>query len=410
MVVSPDPSVLVRYRESSAPLDGRLSSLETALEDQPTDRLPVESAGSEMLYSSGTTGRPKGVRLPMQGGPIEQPTALENLVKAAFGLGADSVYLTPAPMYHAAPLRWAMAIQALGGTVIMSGKFDPEGALAAIERYGVNASQWVPTHFVRLLKLPSEVKERYNVSSMKVALHAGAPCSIDVKRAMLDWWGPVLYEYYGGTEGFGGTAIGPEEWLARPGSVGRAVLGKLHICDDDGEEVEAGISGGVYFEADNLSEYFGDPQKTAESRNKHGWATYGDIGHVDKDGYLFLTDRKAFTIISGGVNIYPAEIENVLITHPKVQDVAVIGAPDGEMGERVVAVVQPVDPAHVSPTLAQELEAYARERLSGVKVPRQYDFVDTLPRQPTGKLFKRIIRERYWDQASIVSSAPKVEA
>jgi fatty-acyl-CoA synthase len=314
------------------------------------------------------------------------------------GLGADTVFLSPAPLYHAAPLRLCATVQALGGTVVIMEKFDAEAALAAIEQYGVTHSQWVPTMFVRMLKLPPEVRGRYDVSSLRVAVHAAAPCPADVKQQMLDWWGPILQEYYSSTEVAGMTWVDPQEWLSHPGTVGRSILGVIHVCDDDGRELPAGGVGTVYFERDARPfEYHNDPEKTraAEHPDHPTWTTVGDIGYVDEDGYLYLTDRAAFMIISGGVNIYPQEIEDALTLHPAVADVAVIGIPDPEMGEQVKAVVE-VAPGHEpGEELAATLIAYARTRLAGYKVPRSLDFVDQLPRTPTGKLVKGPLRDRY---------------
>jgi len=365
-----------------------------ALPDTP---IADERAGIDMLYSSGTTGRPKGVRVALPPEPaIAAPTVLTMLAQGLYRLGPASIYLSPAPLYHAAPLRWSMTVMRLGGTVVMMQHFDPEAALAAIERYQVNASQWVPTHFVRLLKLDEATRARYDLSSLKVAIHAAAPCPIPVKEAMIAWWGPVLYEYYAGSEGNGLTTIDSTQWLTHKGSVGKAAYGALHICDEGGNEVPPGTEGLVYFEGGGVFEYHNDPAKTAEARNAQGWTTLGDIGRVDEEGYLYLTDRKSFMIISGGVNIYPQEIENRLITHPRVADVAVIGGPCPDMGERVIAVVQPVDMAEAGEGLAAELTAWCRAELSGVKTPRQIDFAAELPRAPTGKLYKRLLRDRYW--------------
>ena len=369
-----------------------------ALPDTP---IADERAGIDMLYSSGTTGRPKGVRVALPPEPaIAAPTVLTMLAQGLYRLGPDSIYLSPAPLYHAAPLRWSMTVMRLGGTVVMMQHFDPEAALAAIERYQVNASQWVPTHFVRLLKLDEATRARYDLSSLKVAIHAAAPCPIPVKEAMIAWWGPVLYEYYAGSEGNGLTTIDSTQWLSHKGSVGKAAYGALHICDEGGNEVPPGTEGLVYFEGGGVFEYHNDPAKTAEARNAQGWTTLGDIGRVDEEGYLYLTDRKSFMIISGGVNIYPQEIENRLITHPRVADVAVIGGPCPDMGERVIAVVQPVDMAEAGEGLAAELTAWCRAELSGVKTPGQIDFAAELPRAPTGKLYKRLLRDRYWGEMS----------
>ncbi|PWR22022.1 acyl-CoA synthetase [Zavarzinia compransoris] len=369
---------------------------DAAVQAFPATPIADETAGSDMLYSSGTTGRPKGIKVPLSGQPIDAETPISLLVSRVFGLGAETVYLSPAPLYHAAPLRWCMTIQKLGGTVVVMEKFDAETCLALIEKYRVNAAQFVPTHFVRMLKLPQAARQAHDLSSLKFAVHAAAPCPVPVKRQMLDWWGPIVFEYYAGTEGNGMCMISPGDWLAHQGSVGRAVLGALRICDEAGEPLPLGQEGLVYFEGGPGFVYHNDPEKTAESRNARGWTAIGDVGRMDEDGYLYLTDRKSFMIISGGVNIYPQEIENLLITHPRVADVAVVGAPDEEMGERVVAVVQTADPAEAGPALAAELIAFARANLSHVKAPRQVDFMAELPRHPTGKLYKRLIRDAYW--------------
>ena len=372
---------------------------EEAVAALPDTPIADERAGVDMLYSSGTTGRPKGVRVALpEVAELAAPNVLSMLAQHLYGIGPDTIYLSPAPLYHAAPLRWSMTVQRLGGTVVMMKAFDPLAALAAIEAYRVTASQWVPTHFVRLLKLDESVRQRHDLSSLTVAIHAAAPCPIPIKRAMIDWWGPVLYEYYAGSEGNGLTTINSAEWLAHPGSVGKAAYGTLHICDERGEDVAPSEEGLVYFEGGGQFEYHNDPEMTAEGRNARGWTTLGDIGRIDDEGYLYLTDRKSFMIISGGVNIYPQEIENRLVTHPRVADVAVIGAPDPDMGERVVAVVQPLDMADATPAFAEELTRWCREELSGVKTPRQIDFAAELPRHATGKLYKRLLRDRYWGE------------
>ena len=373
-----------------------------AVAAMPATPIADETAGTAMLYSSGTTGRPKGILPAAPVDPaIDHVTPLTMLAAGFFGLNADTVYLSTAPLYHAAPLGWTMTVHKLGGTVVLMEKFDPEATLANIERYRCNAGQFVPTHFVRMLKLPDAVRAKYDVSSMKVAIHAAAPCPIPVKRAMIDWWGPVIDEYYAGTEANGFTAIKAAQWLDRPGSVGVNMgEAKLHICDEDDNEVPPRTEGTVYFEGPRPFEYHNDTERTAQSRNKHGWTTLGDVGWVDEQGFLFLTDRKSFMIISGGVNIYPQEIENHLVTHPKVADVAVVGAPHEEMGEEVVAVIQPVDMADANDALRAELSDYARTALSGVKVPRRIDFMEQLPRHDTGKLYKRLIRDAYWGKDS----------
>jgi len=381
---------------------GPFESLEDARAAMPTTPIADESAGRPMLYSSGTTGRPKGVKRiapDAVDNAIDQPNPLANLGMALYGWTPDTVYLSPAPLYHAAPLGWSTAVQAMGGTVVMMERFDAEDALRFIEQYRVTSAQWVPTHFVRMLKLPDGVRERYDMSSLKSVFHAAAPCPVPVKEQMIAWWGPIVHEYYAGTEGNGFCIINSQEWLAHKGSVGRGLMAQVRICDEDGEPLPPRTEGLVFFEGGGQFEYHGDPAKTAESRNKHGWTTLGDVGWLDEEGYLYLTDRKSFMIISGGVNIYPQELENVLIGHPKVADAAVVGAPDEEMGEKVVAVIQPMDWADAGDELRAELMAYARQHLSHVKSPRVIDFMAELPRHATGKLYKRLIRDAYWGKA-----------
>ena len=374
--------------------------------DWPADtgRLPAtpiadEAPGSALLYSSGTTGRPKGVRRPMPDGDIMVMPFVAPLFIDVYGAERNGVYLCPAPLYHAAPLAWSMMAHRLGMTVVVMEKFDAEEALQAIERHGVTTGQFVPTHFSRMLKLPEEVRRQYDMSSLKSVFHAAAPCPVPVKRAMLDWLGPIVHEYYSGTEGMGITTIDPHEWLRKPGSVGRAKGCEVLACDEAGEPLPQGETGQIFFKGGSSFEYHNDAEKTADSRNHHGWTTLGDVGRVDEDGYLFLTDRKSFMIISGGVNIYPQEIENLLITHPKVFDAAVIGAPDPDMGEQVVAIVQPLDPATAGAALAEELSTYCRNHLSGVKRPRRIDFINDMPRSSAGKLMKRELQARYRDTA-----------
>jgi len=376
-------------------LDGYLS-LENEIAGLPATMIENPSAGADMLYSSGTTGRPKGVRTAL---PEEDygymPEGMDLFTKL-YGAGEDTVYLSPAPLYHAAPLRFNMAMQRLGATCVVMEKFDPELAIEYIGRYQCTHSQWVPTMFVRMLKLPIEVRQKYDVSSMKVAIHAAAPCPTQVKYQMIDWWGPVINEYYAGTEGNGFVAINSEQWLAKPGSVGVCLNAVLHIVDDEGNEVPAGQEGTIYFSDGGDFEYYNDPEKTAESKNDRGWTTLGDVGYVDEDGFLFLTDRKAYMIISGGVNIYPQEIENLMVTHPEVMDVAVIGAPNEEFGEEVTAIVQPVNFAAADSELRHRLLDFCREHLSHIKCPRVIDFERELPRHENGKLYKRLLRDRYW--------------
>jgi acyl-CoA synthetase (AMP-forming)/AMP-acid ligase II len=375
--------------------------LDEAVAGEAPGPLADEREGREMLYSSGTTGRPKGVRKELPGRPFGDPSSTPVQLARALavqgsGVGAGSVYLCPAPLYHSAPLVYSMSMQRLGATVVVMERFDPRRCLELVERHRVTHAQFVPTMFVRMLRLPRAERERYDVSSLQFVVHAAAPCPIAVKRQMLDWWGPIIHEYYAGTEDIGSTYITPEEWLARPGSVGRP-LGECHIVGEDGAEVPPGETGVVYFAGGRPFEYHNDPGKTASVTNDRGWRTLGDIGHLDEDGYLYLTDRQAHMIISGGVNIYPQEAENVLAGHPAVADVAVIGVPDAEMGEAVKAVVQPSDPAAAGPGLAAELLALCGSELATYKCPRTVDFVDELPRDPNGKLYKRLLRERYWE-------------
>lgn len=380
-------------------VDGAIAgyeSYETAREGLPVTPISDQTAGTDMLYSSGTTGRPKGIKHPLTGGAIDEGNPLVMLGQLLYGMDENSIYLSPAPLYHAAPLRWCMTVQRIGGTVIVMDHFDAEESLKLIEKYKVTHSQWVPTMFVRMLKMPEDVRRKYDVSSLKVAIHAAAPCPIPVKEQMIEWWGPVLYEYYAGSEGNGFCALNSQEWLAHKGSVGKSLTAIIHICDENGEELPIGEAGVIYFESEAKFEYHNDPQKTAESRHPKGWTTLGDIGRLDEEGYLYLTDRKAFMIISGGVNIYPQEAENILITHPKVADVAVIGVPNEDFGEEVKAVVQPANWSDAGPALEAELLEFCKAHLSPIKCPRSIDFDEELPRHPTGKLYKRLIRDRYW--------------
>ncbi|MDQ1480595.1 MAG: long-chain acyl-CoA synthetase [Actinomycetota bacterium] len=365
----------------------------------PAEPLDEELEGTRMLYSSGTTGRPKGVRYKIPRQRIGDLPAEMGMMTAVWGMDENAVYLSPAPMYHSAPLFYCMSTMRLGGTVIVMEQFDPEEALACIEKYRVTHSQWVPTMFVRMLKLPEAARTRYDLSSQRVAIHAAAPCSVEVKRKMIEWWGPIIDEYYAATEGMGATFINSSDWLEHPGSVGRSMLGPIRILDDENNEMAPGEVGTVWFEPPANRpgfEYHKDEQKTRDSFNERGWSTVGDMGYLDADGYLFLTDRRTFMIVSGGVNIYPQEAENVLINHPKVYDVAVFGIPDVEMGERVHGVVQPVSWSEQGPELERELLAYVQSQLAHYKCPKAIDFDRELPREQTGKLYKRLLRDRYW--------------
>jgi len=357
-------------------------------------------AGYDMLYSSGTTGRPKGIVSARELEPLEEASGtVAGVLQLLFGADEQTVYLSPAPLYHAAPLRFNMAVLSLGGTTVVMERFDPEEYLQLVQRHNVTMSQLVPTMFVRMLKLHEQARAACDLSSLQVAIHAAAPCPVEVKRQMIDWWGPILHEYYAGTEGNGFVYCDSEQWLAHPGTVGRALLGTVHITDDDGSELPVGSEGMVYFEGGGEFSYHGDPEQTANARLANGWSTLGDIGRLDEDGFLYLTDRKSHMIISGGVNIYPQETEDVLTMHPKVLDVAVIGVPNDEFGEEVKAVVQPLRmPADdaAATALGGELIAFCRERLADVKCPRSVDFREDLPRHPTGKLYKRLLRDEYW--------------
>ncbi len=375
---------------------GAYASYETARDGQPAEPLAEEWEGASMLYSSGTTGRPKGVKHPLQRTPFGTNPALAAGIMVMYGASPDAIYLSPAPLYHAAPLAFTMSFLRVGAQVVVMEHFDALDALRCIETHRATHSQWVPTMFVRMLKLPEEDRARFDVSSMQAAIHAAAPCPIPVKEQMIEWWGPVIHEYYAGTEGNGFCRIDSNEWLEHKGSVGKPINAVVHVLDEDGNELPAGEIGTIYFESDVEFEYHKAPDKTAGSRSKQGYTTLGDVGYVDADGWLYLTDRKAHMIISGGVNIYPQEAENVLITHPKVYDVAVIGVPNEDFGEEVKAVVQPVDMAEADEALAQELIDYCRSQLSHIKCPRTVDFEAELPRHPTGKLYKRLLKDRYW--------------
>jgi long-chain acyl-CoA synthetase len=353
--------------------------------------------GRDFCYSSGTTGKPKGIKQPLFT-HATQAQLSGDWVQRSFGFDQNAIYLSPAPLYHAAPLRFTMRTLDTGGTAVIMKKFAAEQALAAIERYRITHSQWVPTMFFRLLSLPQETRSRYDLSSHRCAVHAAAPCPPEIKQQMIDWWGPIVWEYYAGSERNGATCISTEEWLAHRGSVGRACVGKLHILDENKNELEVGEIGDVFFEGPKFV-YHNDPEKTASSQNDKGWSTIGDVGYLDRDGYLYLTDRRSHMIISGGVNIYPAEIENRLALHPAIADVAVFGIPNQEYGEEVKAVVQLKDPSKASSTLAAELIAFCRDGLSHVKCPRSVDFESVLPRQENGKLFKHLLKQRYLKSA-----------
>lgn len=358
-----------------------------------TDDTPLgdESWGQVMFYSSGTTGQPKGIKATVSGGSIAQPNVRLQRLQSLGGMDEETRYLSPAPLYHAAPLLWNLAVTAAGGSCVIMQRFDAEGALQAIERFGITLSQWVPTMFVKMLKLPDEVRYRYDLSSMKSAIHAAAPCPQSVKRQMIEWWGPVINEYYSGSEGAGLTFVRSQEWLDHEGTVGRPAYGELHILSDAGDELPVGEIGNIYFESLIPFEYHNAPEKTSASRSRQGWVTMGDVGYIDEEGYLYLTDRKSFMIISGGVNIYPQEVENVLQLHPGVADVAVIGIPHEELGQGVVAVVEPEAGFEMSESVAEEMINFCRENISKIKCPRAVAFIDSMPRTETGKMMKRYL-------------------
>jgi len=362
--------------------------LEVAVSDLPSRPIDDESEGYYMLYSSGTTGRPKGIRPELTGAPFGAGLGIDHLMRTAFGFGADTVYLSPGPLYHAAPLGWTLGTVRNGGTAIVMEKFDAERTLQLIDEFEVTHAQFVPTMFVRLLKLPKDIRDRHDVSSLRLAVHAAAPCPVEVKQRMIEWFGPILTEFYSGSEGTGFFMIDTPDWLSHRGSVGRAVQGVVHICDDDGSELAPGEVGTVWFSDVEQFEYFGDAAKTAEAFNDKGWNTLGDLGHVDKDGYLYLSARRSDLILSGGVNIYPQEIEDALILHPAVLDVAVIGLPDDEMGQRVHAVVHPAPEVTPGPDLERDLIDYCRDGLAHYKAPRSIGF-GAVPRLPSGKILRR---------------------
>jgi acyl-CoA synthetase (AMP-forming)/AMP-acid ligase II len=366
---------------------------ERVLELFPPTPDPGECEGAWMFYSAGTTGRPKGIKPQELGGALGAPVARSRvgaILGDRFGASAKSVYLSPAPLYHAAPAGWTTAFQRLGATVVITRSFDPVELLELIERFEVTHVQLVPTHLVRLLRLPPATRQRYDLSSLKVLVHAAAPCPVEVKRAVIEWLGPIVHEYYAGSEGAGMCAIDSDEWLARPGSVGRSLFGPIHVLAPDGTELPPGQEGQVWFESTNRFEYHHSPEQTAAAHDPRGWSTLGDIGRLDEDGYLYLTDRVANTIITGGVNVYPREVEDVLIVHPAVEDVAVVGVPDDDFGESVRAVVQLAGDGDRD-TIAVELMAFCRSRIAVFKCPRSIVFVDQLPRLPTGKLAKRLL-------------------
>lgn len=387
----------VHTRLATGTVEG-FEPLEPALGAMPAEPVADAVEGRPMLYSSGTTGRPKGVKtsLSRAGAPLGGPDAALTMARYLYGLDEDSVVVSPGPLYHAAPLRFAMATTRAGATVVIMERFDAAAFLELVERHAATHVLVVPTMFVRMLKLPEEDRTRFDLSSLRCCVHGAAPCAVPVKEQMIDWWGPILREYYAGTEENGLVGCTSEQWLAHPGTVGRPILCRVHVLDADGNEVPAGTAGTVYFESGNDFEYHNDPQKTRSSHNDKGWSTLGDIGYVDGDGYLYLVDRRSHTVVSGGVNVYPQEAENVLVTHSEVLDAAVLGVPDEDLGEAVKAVVRPKDMAEAGLRLEVELIDFCKQRLASYKCPKSVDFVHELPRQPTGKLHKGVLKDRYW--------------
>ena len=371
-------------------------SYEDEIAKYPKTPIPICNPGRDMLYSSGTTGRPKGVvattEEEIKFGELHDSVAILIML---YNISEETVYLSTAPLYHAAPLRFCVWVLSSGGTVVVMKKYDSFQALSLIEKYKITHSQWVPTMFIRMLKLPEAQRNRFDLSSLQLAIHAAAPCPVEVKEQMINWWGPILFEYYAGTEGNSFIAIGSEEWMTHKGSVGKCYIGTIHIMDEEGNELPVREPGTVYIEGGNTFEYHNDPDKTAGSRTAEGWNTIGDMGYVDEEGYLYLTDRKANMIISGGVNIYPQEVENLLVIHPKVMDAAVFGIPNEEFGEEVKAVIELFDFSESGPELEEELMKYCHDNLAKYKCPKSIDFIDELPRTPTGKLIKRLLKEKY---------------
>lgn len=372
------------------------NNLQERLSKQEKTETIDQVEGIEMLYSSGTTGMPKGILKPMPTGTFGVPSDGYKLTAKIYGFDEKTIYLSTAPQYHAAPLLFSLRTLRFGATVVIMEKFDAETSLRLIQKYKITHSQWVPTMFIRLLQLPEHTRLKYDLSSLNCVIHAAAPCPVEIKQQMLDWWGPIIWEYYGGSEGNGLTVIDSKEWLLQKGSVGKAKIGRIRICGDDGEELAVGETGLIYFSEGPIFEYNNDRIKTAESRNQYDWSTMGDIGHINEGGYLFITDRKANMIISGGVNIYPQESENRLLSHPEIRDVAVIGVPNSDFGEEVKGIVQLINPEKAGEDLAQELIEFCWETVSKIKSPRSIDFVTDLPRRENGKLYKKLLKQQYW--------------
>jgi long-chain acyl-CoA synthetase len=375
----------------------RILNFDDALASMSTTPIADESVGTAMLYSSGTTGQPKGIIRPLPEQPPSQQLPLFDFLQKLWRYREGLAYLSPAPLYHSAPQAAVNLVIRNGGTAIIMENFDPERYLQLVEKYRPTHSQLVPTMFSRMLKLPQAVRDRYDLSSLEVVIHAAAPCPAQVKEQMIDWWGPIIHEYYGATEGLGFAACDSAQWLAHRGTVGKVMLGDLHVLDENMQPCPKGTSGTLWFKTATPFEYFNDPAKTSDARSPDAlMSTVGDVGYVDDDGFLYLTDRATFMIVSGGVNIYPQECENLLITHPKIADAAVFGIPNEDLGEEVKAVVQVMPGIPASSALSDELIAFCAKHLSRQKCPRSIDFEAELPRLPTGKLYKRLLRDRYW--------------
>ena len=368
-------------------------SYEDAIASYPDTPIADEMLGGVMLYSSGTTGRPKGIIRALPDQPPGAPQMIVEMGFKLFGFHEDMIYLSPAPLYHSAPQVALNSLLRKGMTNLIMERFDAEEFLHLVEKYKVTHTQVVPTMLIRLLKLPEAVRTKYDVSSLQSIVHAGAPCPIAIKEQAMEWFGPIINEYYGATEGNGLTWCTPSDWLAHKGSVGKPIMGTLEIRDENGNPCPVGESGQVWFGGASDFEYFNDDNKTKEGRDNQGFSTVGDIGYVDEEGFLYLTDRSSNMIISGGVNIYPQEVENILAPHALISDVAVLGIPHDEFGEEVCAFIQLEDSAMANDELAQQFIQYCRDRLAHFKCPRSIRFVSELPRTETGKLLKRLILE-----------------
>ena len=393
--------LVVGASSDDLPAGGQFASYEDAIASHPSHAIEDEVLGTSMLYSSGTTGRPKGIIRPLPPQAPAEPLPLYSFLLNLWQYREDMIYLSPAPLYHSAPQAAVNLTLRIGGTVVIMERFDAEQYLSLIGQYRVTHSQLVPTMFSRMLKLPETVREQYDLSTLELAIHAAAPCPVLVKQQMIEWWGPIIHEYYGATEGLGFAACNSEEWLSHPGTVGKVVLGELSVLDDDMQPLPLGEPGTLWFKSATEFQYHRDEEKTREATSSDGsMTTVGDVGYVDADGFLYLTDRKTFMIISGGVNIYPQETEDLLISHPKVADAAVIGVPNQDLGEEVKAVVQPIAGLAGDDSLTEELLQYLSERVSRQKLPRSIDYRDELPRLPTGKLYKRLLRDEYWGEGT----------